>query len=500
VPPRRTRAAAADTPPVAAYTHAATRKNIPPAGLAAQGRVREAPKQRYAYDPHLPPALRFDPTGAEDRLPELLAEATRRPLTAAEARTLAGALRHREPWLEWAGKREAKEFAVDPVALHIHERVSALPADEWREWEVPFDADDEWPAGLRDALAAYRAAWRAKMDEVNAAIAANAEQEELVDQPEIVPGVVRVSGPFTVEAVMPAVEPLDAGESPIDGDHDDLETFSDGAAAGGAEPANADAYLDRILRYLRSDGVRFPNNNVAAFARLDPLGDEWLHAGGEWNGGNGHERRVAVSFGPPHGPVTATQVENALFVASRRGYDDLVFAGFSFDGAAQAAIQDDPNPRVRAHLAHIRPDVQMEGLLKETPGSQIFTVFGTPRTELRPNADGTYTVEMQGVDIYDPVQNTLHPTGADKVAAWFVDGDYDGQTFCVTQAFFPDRSAWEKIARALKGRVDDGAFDAFAGTTSLPFPAGQHRRVAVKVIDPRGNEVLRVHRLPVERR
>ena len=99
---------------------------------------------------------------------------------------------------------------------------------------------------------------------------------------------------------------------------------------------------------------------------------------------------------------------------------------------------------------------------------------------------------MQGVDIYDPVANTIQSTGASKVAAWFLDSDYDGQTFCVTQAFFPDASAWEKIARALKSTVDPERFAAFSGTKSLPFTPGGHGRVAVKVIDPRGNEVMRV--------
>jgi len=110
---------------VQSYRHDATRKNIPPAGLAAQGHIKETPKIQYSYDPHLPPVLRPDPTGAADALPELLAEATRRALTPDEARTLAAALRHQQPWLEWAGKREQKLLEVDPVALHIHERVSA---------------------------------------------------------------------------------------------------------------------------------------------------------------------------------------------------------------------------------------------------------------------------------------------------------------------------------------------------------------------------------------
>ena len=110
------------------YRYDATRKNNPPAALAAQGRVREAPRQRYYYDPHLPPALRFDSTGESDRLPELLEFATRRKLTGEEAGVLADALRNREPWLEWAGKREKKYFEIDPVALHVHERVSARAA------------------------------------------------------------------------------------------------------------------------------------------------------------------------------------------------------------------------------------------------------------------------------------------------------------------------------------------------------------------------------------
>jgi adenine-specific DNA-methyltransferase len=245
---------------------------------------------------------------------------------------------------------------------------------------------------------------------------------------------------------------------------------------------------------LRADGVRFPNNKVAKFSRLEPLsGAEFLHAEGEWTAENGKEWRVAVSFGPQFGPVTAYQVENALRQAHRRGFDDLVSAGFSFDAVAQAAIQEDPNPKVRCHLAHICPDVNMGDLLKTTPGAQIFTVFGTPRTKLiGPDRDGMYRVEMEGVDIYDPVNNVLLPTNADKVVAWFLDSDYDGRTFCVTQAFFSDKSAWDKLARALKGMVDEVAF---SGTVSLPFAPGPHRRVAVKVIDPRGNEVLRVHRL-----
>ena len=393
-------------------------------------------------------------------------------------------------------KLEAKRrrWESDDPVTEADERRWNLPKDRWEEWQVPFDTDPDWPQHLQSAVEDYRAAWHQKMDEVNACIAAAAEPEELVDQPEVVRGVVRVSGPFTVEAVQPAEESLDATE--VDDDDATLETFGDDVGINMADTANAEAYLDRMIRLLHKDGVRFPENKSNRFARLESLREgNVLHAEGEWANGDGVRRRVAVAFGPQYGPVTAKQVDECLRAANRRGYDDLVIAGFSFDGAAQAEIQADPNPEVRCHMAHINPDVNMGDLLKETPSSQLFTVFGSPRTEVTQTEAGEYVVEMQGVDIYDPVSNSVYPSSPNQVAAWFLDSDYDGRTFCITQAFFPDASAWDKLARALKGTIPEEAFAAFSGTVSLPFPAGKHKRAAVKVIDPRGNEVMAVHAL-----
>ncbi len=373
-----------------------------------------------------------------------------------------------------------------------------LPETAWQEWEVPYDTDPDWPKALQEALTDYRKAWRAKMDEVNDCIAKSSEGEELVDQPEVDRKRTRVSGPFTVEAVQPAEESLDV-ESPIGGEPEEVSDTFD-AETDENNAVNAEAYLDQMIRLLQNDGVRFPNNQTLKFATLDPIEGDILHAEGDWEDAVGATSdrdtpAVAVVFGPQHGPVTAMQVEDCLPIASRRGYTELVFAGFSFDGAAQAIIQEDPNPRVRIHIAHINPDVVMGDLLKETPSTQLFTVFGMPRTTLEEVANEEYIVKMEGVDIYNPVDNTVSSAGADKVATWFVDSDYDGRTFCITQAFFPDKSAWSKIARALKGVIDEDQFEKFSGTESLPFSAGEHACVAVKVIDPRGNEVMSVHHL-----
>ena len=400
-------------------------------------------------------------------------------------------------------KRKRKPRRDYPIT-EADERRWKLPKDRWEHWEVPFDSDPDYPDALTERLEDYRKSWRGKMDEVNSCIAANADQEVLVDQPEVERGITRVSGPFTVEAVQPAEESLD-GESPIGGAPGDMDTFPEDGAFNTDGPQNAESFRDTIIRLLRNDGVRFQGNGKAMFTRLEPLSDgNILHAEGEWGPALGPDRgsedpdnprQVAVSVGPQYGPVTAKQVEDSMRTAFTRGYDALVFAGFSFDGTAQAAIEADPNPRVRMHMAHIAPDVSMHDLLKETRDSQLFTVSGLPRTKLKPLDDGEYTVEMEGVDIYDPVSNTIVSENADRVAAWFLDSDYDGRTFCITQAFFPDSNAWDRLKRSLKSVVDADAFEAFSGTKSLPFPAGKNKRVAVKVIDPRGNEVMKIHNL-----
>jgi adenine-specific DNA-methyltransferase len=369
--------------------------------------------------------------------------------------------------------------------------------ERFEHWTVSFDTDPDWPKDLQQAVTEYRKAWRAKMDEVNACIAANAAQEELVDQPEVVKGITRVSGPFTVEAVQPPEQSIGVYDSPIGGAPEELEDTFD--------LKNVDSYLDEMTRLLRMDGVRFPNNRELKFSRLQRLTGQsgGLHAEGRWHAAGETDddpegkATVTVGFGPQYGPVTAKQVEDLIRSASRQGYDALVVAGFSFDGMAQMVIEEQPHPKLKIHMAHIRPDINpgMNGLLKEQPGAQLFTVFGQPRTTLKSEKNGEFTVTMEGVDIYDPVTNTTRATGADKVAAWFLDGDYDGRTFCITQAFFPDKSAWEKLAKALGGVVSEDAFDKLSGKVSLPFPKGKHKCCAVKVIDPRGNEVMQVHKL-----
>jgi adenine-specific DNA-methyltransferase len=338
--------------------------------------------------------------------------------------------------------------------------------------------------------------------EIDQIIADDAEHEVLYDQPEEERGVVRVSGPFTVEAIPPAALML-LGESPI-GDAPESHACegSEPVLLSSAPDATEDpaAFITRMISLLRQDGVTFPGNRRLSFAELRPLQAGVLHAEGDPIDDPAMER-VAISFGPPNGAVSLMQVEDGIRAANLAGYDALIFAGFAFQAEAQQVITDVQHPNVRVFMSHIRPDVIMtdahgESLLKTTADSQLFSIFGEPDVSLLSGDEATFRVRLNGVDVYDPLTGQVHSATSKRIPAWFLDSDYDGRSFAVCQAFFPDSNAWEKLQKALKGSFDEDAFDQLTSRESLPFKAGTHRRIAVKVIDQRGNEVMRV--LPLD--
>ncbi len=399
------------------------------------------------------------------------------PILAERLKTLNAALTHVTPALRQELQRKLAAKPKREVTDADRRRWN-LPETAWEEWEVPFDTDPVWPQPLQDALTAYRKAWREKMDEVNTCIAESAKQEELVDRPEIVKNRLRVSGPFTVESVQPPAQSLHEEAIPT--------------ATSDTEPANAAAYLEQMYTLLKTTGVDFEGEKKR-FQRLDRLEEaDLFHAEGQFED---DDRDVAVVFGPQDGPVTALQVEDCL-AAARRNYDLLLFAGFHFEAEARAILQEE-HRRLQTHLVQITPDVAMDDLLRNSHTDNLFTVIGAPRTQVNRTENGEFRVRMEGVDTYNPVDNTIEPTRADQVAAWFLDSDYDGRTFCPTQSFFPNRSAWRNIARSLKAVIDEDSLAAFSGTESLPFSAGEHNRIAVKVIDRRGNELMQIHQLNV---
>jgi adenine-specific DNA-methyltransferase len=385
-------------------------------------------------------------------------------------------------------KRSGK-LGAEKEAEPLLETVYRLTGHRWENLgKVPDPMPPEdWPDAAKDALRRFWDLKRQKREEINKSIQSNAPQETLYDKPQVKRGVVRVSGPFTVEAIpVPTVE--DPTQAPIP-QFEAEEARTRISDRGGN-------YLTNMVNLLKQQGgVLFPGGKKLELMNIRPLNLGYLHAEAEAKQ-NGNTLRVAISFGPQHGPVIAHQVQEAIPAAKVNGYQVLIFAGFAFDPEAQAFIQKVPVAGLQVHFANIAPDVLVGDLLKTTRASQIFTVFGQPDVRVEKQKDGTYRVELRGVDIYDPLSGEVHSTRGEDVAAWFLDTDYDGKTFKISQAFFPgDPDAWEKLQRALKAQIAPEAFEQMRGTVSFPFQPGEHQRIAVKVIDFRGNEVVRVVKL-----
>jgi adenine-specific DNA-methyltransferase len=358
-------------------------------------------------------------------------------------------------------------------------------------------------------------------------------KETLFDKPEIDRKKIRVSGPFTVEGIpqlygsddfsdvsyeaeVEAVERLSPSPSspPLKGGESSLAPGGRGVGRGGT--IDAVNHIHTLIELLRKDGVTFPGNKRMKFENFIPVSGGFIHAEGEPIEKNGL-KKIAVSFGPPHGPVTLRQVEDGIREAHINGYDGIIFCGFAFDSSAM----DVKHPKVKVFYSHIRPDVLVGDLLKTTASSQLFTVFGEPDIEITslPSApslklrggggsydltkggkggfsgDTEYQVILKGVDIYDPLTGEVYSDNGDRIAAWFIDTDYDKRAFCISQAFFPDSSAWDKLKRALKASIDEDKFELLTSTHSLPFKLGKEKRIAVKVIDHRGNEVMVVREM-----
>lgn len=213
---------------------------------------------------------------------------------------------------------------------------------------------------------------------------------------------------------------------------------------------------------------------------------------------------VAFLFGPENGAVSTRLVEESAREAHGKHYSHLYVIGFGIEAKARETIENcDAVFNVPATYVQATPDLLMGDLLKNMRSSQIFSVCGLPDVKLSraPAAKGEkqgeerWQVELQGLDVFDPItMEVTHRNGGD-VPAWFLDTDYNGRVFHVTQAFFPRTGAWESLKKSLKGDYDESVWDHLAGTVSAPFAAGEHKEIAVKVIDDRGNELLVVKKL-----
>ncbi|WP_073601648.1 site-specific DNA-methyltransferase [Hydrococcus rivularis] len=386
----------------------------------------------------------------------------------------------------------------------IRERLNKLLKKKWQEWEIPREPEDDWPKEAKKLLADWWQLRRKRQEEIDAAIARHAPQETLYDQPYVDRKKVRVTGPFTVEAVPAPVvkspdEILEARPQP-----------ADASIARSGETLRQGEWRDELLR----TGIRGKAGQYIRFARLEPLpGCRWLHADGETRPSDEgadsvRERgpaydpmRVVVSFGPEHAPLEQRQVEMAIEEAQTLVPKPklIVFAAFQFDPEAAKDIDETNWPGVTLLKAQMNADLLTDDLKKKRASNESFWLIGQPDVQVERSAEGEdkgkLRVSVHGFDYYNTKTGQIESGGADKIAVWMLDTDYDGRSLYPRQVFFPmagDGEGWARLARNLKAEIDADRIEAYRGTVSLPFEAGEHKRIAVKIVDDRGIESLKV--------
>jgi len=332
--------------------------------------------------------------------------------------------------------------------------------------------------------------------------------EVLVDRPEVNEKVTRVAGPFVVEATIAPAQTVEMNDGVPTGPEDQsLDTaLGDADVANGglplqvAEPtgrySDPATHIERMTQVLRqSKTLRLPGNRELVLADIRRMTDsDAIHAEGLDAEGN----RIAVVFGPEDGAISSDVVFEAAREAYFLKFPHLYFFGFAIQAKARELLEDRAKLRVPCTYVTVTPDVAMSDLLKTSRASEIFSVTGLPDAVVRKagkkNEDGAdlWEVELRGLDIFNPATMDQEDIPAQNLPAWMLDTDYDGMCFYATQVFFPKTAAWDNLQKSLKAEFDPSVWEHLAGTVSEPFPIGPKRRVAVKVIDERGNELMRV--------
>ncbi len=358
------------------------------------------------------------------------------------------------------------------------------------EWEVPFDSPKAWSEDAKLSAAIFHGARQTMQKAMDRSIASHADQETLYDQPQVSKDKLRITGPFTVEAVpFPTVLALDE-QAPAN--------EADVSIARSGESSRQHRWRDELLK----TGIRGKGGQMLKFAELETLpsgeGFRHLHCNGSLDTGE----RIVVSFGPEHAALEQRQVELAMREAGELFPRPkmIVFCAFNFD--PEAAKDIDATKGIVALKVQMNTDLLTEDLKKGRASNQSFWLMGQPEVEVRKRKDGRYEVEVHGFDYFDVTKTAADGTKGDlvsggkgKIAAWSLDTDYDERSLFPRQFFFPMAGAkdgWNKLKKDIKAELNEELLDKLHGTVSLPFDAGDNRKVAVKIVDDRGIESLKV--------
>ena len=375
----------------------------------------------------------------------------------------------------------------------LREELNKALKQTWEEWEIPRNAEADWPEEAQRLHAQW---WERRVErqrEIDASIAAKANYEHLYDRPFEDKKRVRVAGPFTVESLSPH-RVLDA-QTELPNADGVAEARAVYQVTGGEKRDFAAIILDN----LRTAGVQQAHKeDKIAFTALTPWPGDAVCAEGRYPEGdeeNGSERRAGIFVGPEFGTVSRPDLVDAAREAAEAGFDVLIACAFNYDAGASEFAKLGGLSVLKARM---NADLHMAEDLKNTGKGNLFVVFGEPDIAVEEADGGQLRVRVHGVDVYHPGSGDIRSDNADGIACWFVDTDYNGESFFVRHAYFLGANAtdpYKSLKTTLKAEIDADAWSTLYSDVSRPFEKPQSGRIAVKVINHLGDEVMKVVRV-----
>ena len=385
---------------------------------------------------------------------------------------------------------EAAQKTLEPLRADLNKALKKT----WEEWEIPRDADPAWPDATKKLHAAW---WEARIERqrnIDASITKAADIEYLYDRPYADTSKVRVTGPFTVESLSPhRVVPSGHEEMA-----DELKAMAGKRRRTRLATPPAD-FTAMVIEHLRSTGVQqvqqggklyritFDSITGRATRKGEYIGAEAIYLEGT------EQRRAAILIGPEFGSLSKADLLAAAAEAQKDRFDMLVACAFSFDAHASEIARLGPMPVLKAKM---NPDLHMAGELKNTGKGNLFVVFGEPDIDIQEHDNDHLAVKINGVDVFDPNTGDIRSGDTKSIAAWFIDTDYNEESFFVRHAYFLGANdPYKSLKAALKAEIDKEAWEALYSDTSRPFPRPNTGKIAVKVINHFGDEVMKVFRV-----
>lgn len=379
----------------------------------------------------------------------------------------------------WDGFQEK----LEPLRGQLNQALGV----KWEEWGIPRDAEPKWPEKAKNLHAKWWEQRIARQKEIDASIAAKAEFEYLYDKPYEDNRKVRVAGPFTVESLSPhRVLAVDENDELIDIAKNSGGDFGDGQS-----------FVQMILENLRTAGVQQAHKeDKISFASITPWPGHYICAEGRYleaNEESGAEKRAGVFVGPEFGTVPRPDLVGAAREAGDAGFDVLIACAFNYDAHSTEFSKLGRIPVLRARM---NADLHMADDLRNTGKGNLFVIFGEPDIDIRDAGDGQIQVRINGVDVFDPSSGEIRSDEADRIACWFVDTDYNEESFFVRHAYFLGQNdPYMALRRTLRAEINEEAWDTLHSDVSRPFDKPKSGRIAVKVINHLGDEVMKVFRV-----